>query len=91
MKKSELRKIIKEELQKVLKENHEEDFIADQLVNAWEENSPNEMFQHLSGQVKGVDKNKLKKLVDDWYKDSRRRNDVLLLKKDVMDWIQEYI
>jgi hypothetical protein len=64
-------------------------FIIDQLANAWEHMSPQEMFKHLSKQTK-VDKTKLKKLVNDYYKDDRRRNaDVLGMKLPA--WVGEYI
>jgi len=64
-------------------------FIVDQLANAWEHMSPQEMFKHLAKQTK-VDKNKLKKLVSDYYKNDKRRNaDVMGI--DLPKWVGEYI
>ena len=78
--KTRLREIIIEEYQKVLKEGWtDKEFIADQLVNAWEHNSEKEMFSHLAKQTK-VDKAALKKVVHAWYVPgigNKKRNDIL--------------
>lgn len=86
-----LRQEIREIITEVLDEGfNDETFIADQLVNTWELSSPKEMVIHLMKQTK-VNKNGLKKLVDDWYKNNKRRNNVLLLKEPIDNWIDEYI
>lgn len=67
-------------------------FIADQLVNAWEHNSPKEMYDFLASELERTMSSsklgKLARLVKDWYRDSRRRMDVLMMKEDINDWIE---
>lgn len=89
--KTKLREIIVEEYQKLNETSNDQDttFIIDQLANAWEHMSPQEMYKHLAKQTK-VDKNKLKKLVIDYYKNDRRRN-ADIMGRDLPKWVGEYI
>ena len=68
----------------------DKDIIADQLINAWEHSDEQEMYEHLVENTH-VDNKKLKQLVDDWYKNNRRRNNVQMFKEDIDDWIDEYL
>lgn len=43
------------------------EFFVDQLVNAWEYCSPDEMVEHISSQCSNMNHNEIKKLVDIWY------------------------
>ena len=66
------------------------EFIADQLVNAWEFMTPEQMLNHLSKQIPEVNREKLKELIDTWY-NSTKRNKVLNLYSDIIPWIENFI
>jgi len=88
--KNRLREIIIEEHQKLNEKNiSDEEFVADQLANTWEYMSPQEMFKELAKKVK-VDKTQLKKLVNDYYKNDKRRN-ADVTGRDTLNWVEEYI
>lgn len=65
-------------------------WLADQLVNAWEVNSPEEMFDHIASDTK-FDKPKLKKLIDKWYNmgGRERHNLSMLPSEDLHIWLMK--
>jgi len=65
----------------------DEEFIADQLVNAWEFSSPDEMTRHLASET-GYSRSQLKPLVNKWYDDVRLRMKVDMMSKSTFEaWI----
>ena len=69
----------------------DKEFIADQLTNAWEFNTPREMHEHLRNQT-NVNDDKLKELINEWYKNDDRRNKILMaFGNGIMIFINEYV
>lgn len=71
------------------------DFVFDQLVNAWEFQPPRELYEHLSKETKRINHQGLKKFVNAWYDNDKRRNKILLTmepwedKKLLFEWASE--
>lgn len=95
MKKSELRKLIQEEIQRlneVLRVSAKDlRFVEDQLINSWEYSTKDEMFKHLVKQTR-LNKIQLENFVEAWYNNDRKRNETL---KDFsgdkfLDWFEEF-
>lgn len=70
---------------KILSAAKDEEFIADQLVNAWEHMSEREMVKHLASSTKYSEAN-LKKFVDKWYDDFEFRMEMDLARTS--QWVR---
>jgi len=66
------------------------DWIGDQLLNAWEYMSEEEMFRHLNNST-SVDKTVLMKIITDFYDNYELRSNFVLVKSDIRDWIRNII
>ena len=84
-------KVAKEllKLAKQIVSNKDNEFIADQLLNAWDSMNEKEMINHLAKNT-DYSKSKLKKIVDDWYDDVSLRMKMDLARASDWDkWIKK--
>lgn len=66
-------------------------FIADQLVNAWEHSSEKELVNHLHKETK-VEKKQLASAVKEWYKDHKLRTKLSMGNtKDIRRWLETHL
>lgn len=67
----------------------DEEFIADQLNNAWEVTPEREMVDHLAKETK-YSKSALRRVVKKWYDDSQLRRKMELARTTVwIDWLEK--
>lgn len=61
------------------------EFIKDQLVNAWEHSTNEEMISHLENQTSGYN---IKSIVNDWYNFTRREYDKIFYNRNLNSFIK---
>ena len=67
------------------------EFIADQLINAWEFMGEAEMLEYLSQEI-GVNDTRLQKIVNEWYNDVNLRMRMELIPQDEFEiWLKSII
>lgn len=86
-----IRPIIREIMSEAYPTDKDFEFIANQLINNWINMSKLQMFNNLYKKTK-INPKELSKLVGDWYKDSKIRNEISLAKKkDIKRWLETYL